>query len=392
MSLSRGMRWTLLIALVLGPLAGPLGMPLGTIAPASADPAPISALAPAAREASFAGAPGGTSLILLEGSTGQVIAARDAERRRPIASAIKLVTALAVVEALPAGSVVVVGQEAVGIEGSSYGLRVGDVRSVEDLLVGLLLRSGNDAAVVLAHAVSGGEEAFVLRMQDVLERLGIDAKPSSSSGLTDGDVLSAAELGIVSRAALAEPRIRAIVAAPVVEVDGSLVENRNLFVVQFEGATGLKTGFTSAAGYTLSASAQRGGRELVAIVLGAPDDATRRTVASRLLEFGFGETRLVPVERSVTLRTSRGPVRFSTEGTLVTLTVGQEPVPAWPIALRPDDPVSSVQVSIDGRVAGPANVVRRDARSEGVVPALGPALADGVYSALRPFGIAGTLR
>jgi D-alanyl-D-alanine carboxypeptidase (penicillin-binding protein 5/6) len=384
MSLRRGIVPLLLVALVLGPL--------GTVAPASADPAPMSALAPAAREAAFIGAPAGTSLILLEGATGQVIATRDAERRRPVASAIKLVTALAVVEAVPAGAVIVVGREAVGIEGSSYGLRVGDVRSVEDLLVGLLLRSGNDAAVVLAHAVAGSEEAFVLRMQGVLERLGIDATPGSSSGLMEGDALSAAELGIVSRAALAEPRIRAIVAVPVIEVDGSRVENRNLFVGQFEGATGLKTGFTGAAGYTLSASAERDGRQLIAIVLGAPDDATRRSIASRLLEFGFGETRFAPVERSVTLRTSRGPVRFGTEGTVVTLPVGMEPVPAWPVTLRPDDDLSSVEVSIDGRGAGPAAVGRRDARSGGDVPALGSALADGVYAALRPFGIAGTLR
>jgi D-alanyl-D-alanine carboxypeptidase (penicillin-binding protein 5/6) len=374
--------------LLLGLLVGSIG----ATPPALADPAPTSALAPLAREASFTGAPAGTSLILLEGRTGQIIAARDADRRRPIASAVKLVTALAIVEALPPGSVIVVGDEAVGIEGSSYGLRAGEVRSVEDLLVGLLLRSGNDAAVVLAHAADGSEQAFVLRMKGVLERLGIDAIPASSSGLTEGDALSAAELGIVSRAALAEPRIRDVVALAEVEVDGTIVENRNLFVGQFEGATGLKTGFTSAAGYTLSASAERGGRELVAIVLGAPDDAARRTIASRLLEFGFLETRLSPVDRSVTLRTSRGPVRFGTEGTVVTLPLGVDPVPTWPTMLRPDDVLSSVEVFIEGRSAGPAIVVRRDARVDAEAPAIGMALADGVYAALRPFGIIGTLR
>jgi D-alanyl-D-alanine carboxypeptidase (penicillin-binding protein 5/6) len=364
---------------------------LGASSPALADPAPTTALAPLVREASFAGAPAGTSLVLLEGRTGRIIAARDEDRRRPIASAVKLVTALAVVEALPPGYVIVVGEEAVGIEGSSYGLRAGEVRSVEDLLVGLLLRSGNDAAVALAHAVDGNEQAFVLRMKGVLDRLGIDAVPASSTGLTEGDALSAAELGIVSRAALAEPRIREIVAFAELEIDGTVIENRNLFVGQFAGATGLKTGFTSAAGYTLSASAERGGRELVAIVLGAPDDAARRTIASRLLEFGFSETRLTSVDRSVTLRTSRGPVRFGTEGTVVTLPLGVDPVPAWPMTLRPDDALSSVEVSIEGRPAGPAIVARRDARVDGE-PALGTALADGVYAALRPFGIAGTLR
>jgi len=374
----------LLAALLLGPLVVP--------PPALADPVTSTVLGPAARDASFTGAPGGTSLILLEGSTGQVIAARDAERRRPIASAVKLVTALAVIEALPPGTIIVVGEEARDIEGSSYGLRVGEVRTVEDLLVGLLLRSGNDAAVVLAHAVDGSESAFVLRMQEVLKNLGIDALPSSASGLTEADALSAAELAIVSRAALAEPRIRAIVGMAELELDGEVVENRNLFVAQFAGATGLKTGFTSAAGYTLSAAAERDGRELVAIVLGAPDDAARRIIATRLLEFGFDQTRLVPVERSVTLRTSQGPVRFGTEGTVVTLPLGGEVAAQWPVSLRPDGDMTTVTIEVDGLPAGPAPVTRRDARVRRDDPGLGLGLVDGVYAALRPLGLTGALR
>jgi serine-type D-Ala-D-Ala carboxypeptidase (penicillin-binding protein 5/6) len=378
----------LLVALLIVPL---LGVPLVAPAPASADAVISAGLVPAPRDASFIGAPTGTSLILLEGSTGQIIASRDADRRRPIASAVKLVTALAVVDALPPGSVVVVGEEVRGVEGSSYGLRAGEVRSVEDLLVGLLLRSGNDASVVLAHAVDGSEEKFVLRMQATLRGLGIDALPASASGLTDGDALSAAELAIVSRAALAEPRIRAIVASPFLEIDGAVVENRNLFVGQFAGATGLKTGFTSAAGYTLSASAERDGRELIAVVLGAPDDGARRAIAARLLEFGFGETRLRSVDRSVTLRTPRGAVRFGTEA-VVTLPLDVEPEAAWPTSLRPDDALSAVAVSIEGRSIGAAAVSRRDARVPQGTPALGAALAEGVYAALRPFGITGALR
>jgi len=386
MSLRR--RAVQLLVLVLPLLLGTVSVTI----PAAADPVALTSLAPAVRDAAFVGAPAGTSLVLLEGTTGQVIAARDADRRRPIASAVKLVTALAVVDALPPGSGVVVGEEARGIEGSSYGLQVGEVRSVEDLLVGLLLRSGNDAAVVLAHAIDGSEAAFVLRMQSVLRELGIDALPASASGLTEDDALTAAELAIVSRAALAEPRIRSIVALPELDVDGIRVENRNLFVGQFAGATGLKTGFTSAAGYTLSASAEREGRELVAIVLGAPDDAARRTIATRLLEFGFDQTRLTSIERSVTLRTARGPVRFGTEDTLVTLPLGVEALPAWPTSLRPDDAVSTVPVSIEGRASGSAIVTRRDARTTDTSGGLGLALADGVYAALRPFGIAGALR
>jgi D-alanyl-D-alanine carboxypeptidase (penicillin-binding protein 5/6) len=290
-----------------------------------------------------------------------------------------------------------VGEEADGVEGSSYGLRPGESRTVEDLLAGLLLRSGNDAAIVLAHAAAGSEQAFVLRMQEVLRRLGIEATLASASGLSDADALSAAELAIVSRAALAEPRIRDLVGVMQLEVLGvGTVENRNLFVGQFAGATGLKTGFTSAAGYTLSASAVRDGRELVAIVLGAQDDAARRATAARLLEYGFTETRQRSIGGAVTLRTSRGPVRFGTDDALVTVLNGAEARATWPTTLRPDDVPVAVAITVDGVSAGRALVLRRDARTEPAAPGgnagLGSALVEGVYAALRPFGLTGALR
>lgn len=329
-------------------------------------------------------------VALVEASTGQVLVARGASVRRPVASAIKLVTALAVTDALPPGTAVEVGEEVRGVEGSSYGLVPGEVRSVEDLLAGLLLRSGNDAAVALAVAVAGSEEAFIERMVATLAAIGIEARPGSSSGLEDEDALSAVELAAVSRAALSEPRIRAIVGLPVLVVDGAEVENRNLFVVDMEGATGLKTGFTSSAGFTLAASASRGGRELVAVVLGASDDIERRRVAARLLEHGFGTTTPVPTDRSIGLRTTAGPVLFSTDGTPLTVQNGARIDVGWPRSLRPDDEPSSVRITVDGVDAGTVGVLRRDGRRRDAVPSLGRALADGAYSALRPTGLAAT--
>jgi len=350
-------------------------------------------LAPAPHTAHFSAAPPGTSVVLVEGATGQVIAELDGDRRRPIASAIKLVTALTVIDAFPQGSVVTVGEEVIGVEGSSYGLRPGEVRSVEDLLAGLLLRSGNDVAVTLAHAVAGSEEAFAILMAGSLRDLGIDATPVSASGLQPGDALSAAELAVVSRAALAEPRIRRIAGlAELRGESGTLLQNRNLFVGQFEGATGLKTGFTSIAGYTLSASAQRDGRELIAVVLGAPDDAARRASAARLLDYGFTSTTLRSVDRSITLRTSRGPVRFGTEGVSVTVANASEIRATWAPTLRPDDTPAAVEVLVDDRPSGRAQVTRRDARDGSGGGGLGAALADGAYAAFRPFGIDEALR
>ena len=349
--------------------------------------------APPPLDASTLGVPPSVSAVLVETATGQAIVARDADLRRPIASTLKLVTALVVVAALPPGSLISVGEEVRGVEGSAYGLRPGEVRSVEDLLAGLLLRSGNDAALALAVAVAGGEEAFLDRMAGVLVDLGIAARPETSSGLGDADVLSAAELAVVAIAALAEPRISDLVASPVLTLaDGTPVENRNLFLRDVDGATGLKTGFTSAAGYTLVASAARDGRELVAVVLGAIDDRTRRDIAGRLLEHGFTATTPTLLADSITLRTAAGPVRLSPVDTVITLTAGSVAVLDWPATLRPDASPPSIDVLIDASPAGSVAVVRQDGRRASETPSLGRALADGVYAALRPSGLSDALR
>ena len=328
-------------------------------------------------------------VALVEASTGQVLVARGETVQRPVASAIKLVTALVVAEAMPTGALIAVGEEVRGVEGSSYGLRPGEVRSVDDLLAGLLLRSGNDAAVALAVAVAGTEEAFVDRMVSTLAAIGVDAQPRSSSGLDDGDALSAVELATVARAALSEPRIRGIVGLPLLVVDGVEVENRNLFLGDTEGATGLKTGFTSAAGFTLAASARRDGRELIAVVLGANDDLERRRVAARLLDHGFLTTTPTRIERSVSLRTTAGPILFATDGTTLSIANGVAVDVGWPRTLRPDDDLSSVSLTVAGTSAGTVAVARRDGRRPDAAASIGRALADGAYAAMRPTGLEG---
>lgn len=354
---------------------------------------PDRPLGPSPVDASTLGVPETVSAVLVEASTGQVLVARDADLRRPIASTLKLVTALAVVEALPRGSVITVGEEVRDIEGSAYGVRPGEVRSVEDLLIGLLLRSGNDVAFALALAIDGSEDAFLDRMAGVLNGLGIETRPETASGLGEADALTAAELAVVAIAALSEPRIRDLVAIPVLTLsDGTPIENRNLFLRDVDGATGLKTGFTSAAGYTLVASAVRDGRELVAVVLGAVDDRSRRDIAARLIEHGFASTAPTVVQHSVTLRTASGPVRIATVDTVMTLTAGNVVSVAWPTTLRPEDGPASVDILIDASRTGSIEVIRQDGRRASAAPSLGRALADGVYAALRPYGLSDALR
>lgn len=384
----RGTAVGLSLVVLLGPL-------WHTPASAQAEQAPIAVLGSETllppRDAADLGLPPHLHVALVEAASGQTLVAAGATARRPIASAIKLVTALAVVAALPPGAAVVIGDEVRGIEGSSYGLRPGETRSVEDLLAGLLLRSGNDTAVALAVAVAGSEEAFTADMADVLEGLGImGVRPMSASGLEVGDALSADELATVARAALAEPRIRALVGSPAVLLaDGSEVENRNTFLTDVVGATGLKTGFTSAAGFTLAASALRDGRELVAIVLGARDDVERRDAAARLIDHGYAATRRTRVLGVLDLRTAAGPVEFRAD--LGTVTVGEEDDVhlLWPATVRPSDPSVVVPLSVRGAVTGSVTIDRADGRDGARATGLGRALVDGVYAALRPAALAG---
>jgi D-alanyl-D-alanine carboxypeptidase (penicillin-binding protein 5/6) len=367
--------------LVVSSSIGSIGIRTAVAEPLGPRPAGVAGLA--VRE--------GLSVVLVEASTGQVLVEQNADARRPVASAIKLATALTVIAHLPEGSIVRIGTEVVGIEGSSYDLRPGEVRDVDDLLAGLLLRSGNDAAVALAVAISGSEEAFIERMTDTLGSIGVTARPGSSSGLDVDDALTARELAAVSRAALAAPRLRGMLASMMHELqDGTVVENRNLFLLDMPDATGLKTGFTSAAGFTLAASARRDGRELIAVVLGAIDDLERRAVAARLLEHGFGATRPVDVERSVSLRTARGPVRFATVRSTIVVDRAADVIVEWPSTLRPEGELVTVALRAGDSEAGSIDVVRLDGRQEVAAPSIGRALADGVYAAMRPGALAGS--
>ncbi len=375
-------------------LAGPVPAGADTTRDVAADTTLTTAVstALAAPAIGTTALPAHLSLALVEVETGALIAVRDGTTRRPIASTIKLLTALTVVEALAPGEVVTVGEAAAAVGGSSYGLRAGERRSVEDLLAGLLLRSGNDAAVALAVAVAGSEEAFTARMADVLAGLGIDARPASASGLEEGDALSATELATVALAALAEPRIRALVGVDAVVLpSGRIVENRNRFLTDVEGATGLKTGFTNAAGFTLAASARRDGRELVAVVLGAADDLQRRTAATRLLEDGFAGTRRVDLTSSVELRRAAGPVRYASAPLPATVAVAADVTFGWDAGFHAERGPSTVAVHVDGEVVTRRPVQRLDGRADAPPVGLGAALVDGVYAALLPAALAGSV-
>jgi len=357
-----------------------------------ASPTTASAVPPPS-DAATLGIPAGVSAALVEAATGQVLAVVDGERRRPIASAVKLVTGLVVVASIPPGTSVVVGPEVRDVGGASAGLRPGQTWDVDDLLTALLVRSGNDAAVALAVAAAGEEEVFVGRMESRLAELGIEADLASVTGLSDGDRLSALELATVARAVLAEPRLAGPAARPrMVLPDGAVLENRNRLIGALDGATGLKTGYTAAAGWTLVGTAERGGRVLIAVVIGAADDAARTAQVARLLEHGFSATVPVVAREELTLRTGRGPVRVIAVSPRLTVPVGVAPVLGWPSTLAPDAVPTRVPVRLDGLDVAEAEVTVADGRTGAAGRAtLGAAAAEGVYAALRAAGAAGLL-
>jgi D-alanyl-D-alanine carboxypeptidase len=357
--------------------------------------ATVATFGPAAIDGTVFRPPAGVSLLLAEGASGHVLVAHDAQRRRPVASTIKLLTALVVVDRIGPGAIVEIGPEVLGVDGASFGLRPGERWTVEDLLVGLLLRSGNEVAESLAVAAAGSSEAFILAMAERLELLGIGGVvPASPTGLERDDALSAEELAIIARSALAEPRIAGIVGLRTATVGtGATSQNRNLLIGRYAGATGLKTGFTEPAGHTLVASARRDGRELIAVVLGARTEEERFRLAERLLDHGFTSTSFERFEQRIELRSGAGRVMLAVGPVPVSHLAGREVVALWEPRLRPDDPIRTVALSSGTRGLGSVDVARVDARQIATGTAsVGQGIADGVYAGLRAAGLAGSLR
>jgi D-alanyl-D-alanine carboxypeptidase (penicillin-binding protein 5/6) len=232
--------------------------------------------------------------LLFNLSTGQVLWQRNPYIRLRIASLTKMMTALLTVLSAPADAPVLVTREAVDMAGSKVGvLPLGKHVRLETMLYGLLLPSGNDAAVALAQHVAGSVNNFVVRMNREAAKLGMGCtRYSSPSGYYDeGNFSCAADLAELAHVDLEQPRIASIVrtytAALPFPVKGGrlyLYNNNPLLIYGYPGLTGLKTGYTEAAGRCLVATAERHGVRLGVVLLHSPDPGTQ---ASYLLNRGF---------------------------------------------------------------------------------------------------------
>jgi serine-type D-Ala-D-Ala carboxypeptidase (penicillin-binding protein 5/6) len=235
------------------------------------------------------------SAILVDLETGQTLFALNPREERPIASLTKIMTAYLVMTRTGPRETLIVGEnpateQVVGI--SNLGLEAGEEIRVHQLLYALMLQSANDAAVAVAEHLGGGTvEGFVDMMNETAAELGMASTSfASPNGLDDSGYSSARDLARLTRAAYRIPGFAGIVATrvhaiPAPEGDARIVQNRNALLWLYPGAIGVKTGFTSAAGFCVVATAVRGNEHLLAVVLGEPGEPF--SDAAALLNFGF---------------------------------------------------------------------------------------------------------
>lgn len=388
-------------------------IPPPTPVPPDGEPSPfVTALATPVAEAALPQISTGASAILADLDSGQVLFRRAPDRRRPIASVTKIMTALLVLERAGLDEVTTVNADATfpadqaGL--STLGLVPGERIAVGDLLYALVLQSANDAAIALAEHVSGTEARFEAAMNSRARALGMaDTRFRSSNGLDDGGYSSARDLVTLTRAVYAtQPAFGRIAATQFRHIPSPAglprtVQNRNVLLWLYPGAFGVKTGYTAEAGFCVVAAAQRDGRRLVAVILGSAGEPF--SDAAALLNHGFAAfTRQGFVEvgeeagtvalpgGSVAVTAGTGlealiPVASLAE---VTRTITVTPGAAFPPA--PGEQVAAMEVAIPGLRLGTVPLVATDIPAPPAVVHDGPWWRRAAGSVVRAVG--GTLR
>lgn len=243
------------------------------------------------------------SVLLMEASTGKVLYEKDADTRRPPASVTKVMTILLIYDVLSAEKihkedVVTTSEYAASMGGSQVFLEAGEEQTVDTLLKCIVVSSANDACVAMAEYISGTEEAFVQQMNERAKGLGMENTVfKNCNGLdTDGHVTTARDIALMSRELITKyPDVYeytkiwmdTIVHKTKKGEEEFGLSNTNKLIRQYPYATGLKTGSTGEAKFCLSATAQKGGIDLIAVIMAAPDVKTRFADAQTLLNYGF---------------------------------------------------------------------------------------------------------
>ena len=252
----------------------------------------------------------GKSAALMDVATGTLLYESDSHARLAPASVTKVMTMLLIMEAVDSGKIsmtdtVTASEAAAAKGGSQIYLKVGETMSVSDMLKSIAVSSANDCACAMAEHIAGSEEAFVAQMNQRAAELGmLDTHFVNCTGLDDGEnasehKTSAYDIALMSRELIKNhPDIKKFTTIWMDTVrNGTFgLSNTNKLIRFYQGATGLKTGFTSGAGYCLSATAQRDGMELIAVVMGADTSANRNAACKQLLDYGFANYAVIQPE------------------------------------------------------------------------------------------------
>lgn len=294
------------------------------------------------------------SAVLMDVETGMVLFQKDMHQSRPVASTTKVMTALLTLENCNLEDNVIVTPDSVGVTGSSLYLKAGDLMRVDDLLAGLLLKSANDAALVIAKHVSGSVAAFADRMNERARELGATHTHFvNPHGLHDPDHYSSAyDLALITREALKHPRFRELVGSRLAEIlvpsepgGTRALRNHNKLLRRAAFVDGVKTGYVSESGHCLVASATKDGWQLVAVILDSPKTYDE---ALSLFEYGFaGFGRQVFASAGDAL--GRAPVRDGTQPSVPAIC--RETLVAVTGADLPAQP--KLEVTLDGPLLAP---------------------------------------
>lgn len=226
------------------------------------------------------------SAILVDAGSGDVLYEQNADAKMLIASTTKIMTALVAIREGNLSDTVTVSKTAACTEGSAMYLGIGEELTLETLLYGLMLCSGNDAAVAVAEHVGGSVEGFVAMMNEAAEEIGLTSTSfANPNGLDHENHYSTArDMAILAGEAMKNATFRRIVSTKIVSIGGRSMTNHNKLLSMAEGCIGLKTGYTRAAGRTLVSCAERSGHRLIAVTLRDGNDWADHQA---LFDYGF---------------------------------------------------------------------------------------------------------
>lgn len=333
------------------------------------------------------------SAVLMEASTGTVIYEKDADTARPPASVTKVMTMLLIFDALEAGSIhledeVTTSEYAASMGGSQVFLEPGEIQTVDTMLKCIAVASANDACVAMAEYICGSEEEFVRKMNERAKGLGMDnTNFVNCNGLdAEGHVTSARDIALMSRELIAKyPQIHDYSMIWMENITHNTskgtsefgLTNTNKLVRQYEYATGLKTGSTGEAKFCVSATGEKNGIEMIAVVMGAETSKERFADAVKLLNHGFGKCQLYTDESTPDVQSAdvEGGVReyvsverpgaFSyldmTGANLTEVEKRTEMNENLSAPLKKGDVIGYIVYSIDGREIGRAELTAGEA-------------------------------